>query len=239
LCEYKNTLTEVDVYDSNLLPLDADISYECSGTRCQIGKSVGGVLKTKFPQCINGIIRASAEGFEDAGVTYSTNKEGVVEIIMDRTYDVDVDLKLGSSSYNGMAIVTFSSDRVSRTIVYPEQKSVELSEGDCEVQVSIYSESNLNLAGTKKTECVEAPKSGLAGLLGATEEKCFDIDLPAQVISNALVGGGTQDYYILESELEEGEIEINAEKLPTPTDIEELQENYILFEQNGLDINFK
>ncbi len=34
-------------------------------------------------------------------------------------------------------------------------------------------------------------------------------------------------------------IEINAGSLPTPKTIEELQNNYILFEDMGLDIQFK
>jgi hypothetical protein len=34
-------------------------------------------------------------------------------------------------------------------------------------------------------------------------------------------------------------IEINAEGLSTPRNIEELQENYVLFENNELDVMFR
>ena len=45
---------------------------------------------------------------------------------------------------------------------------------------------------------------------------------------------------ILESELQNSKsIEINAESLPVPTSIEQLQSNYLLFEERGLDINFR
>jgi len=64
--------------------------------------------------------------------------------------------------------------------------------------------------------------------------------MPAQIVSNALSGGGKENYYILESELADANfIEINAESLPTPKSIEELQNNYILFEELNLDIQFK
>jgi len=77
-------------------------------------------------------------------------------------------------------------------------------------------------------------------LFGLTDEKCFDITIPEQIVSNALSAGGTQNYYILDSELEGANtLEIRADSLPTPTTLEQLQDNYLLFEENGLDINFK
>ncbi len=66
------------------------------------------------------------------------------------------------------------------------------------------------------------------------------VTIPAQIISNALYGGGTENYYILESELINTEkIEINVDSLAPPTTIEQLQTNYILFEEKGLEIYFK
>ena len=55
-----------------------------------------------------------------------------------------------------------------------------------------------------------------------------------------LSGGGKENYYILESELSDSNvIEINAESLDLPKSIEELQDNYILFEEKDLEILFK
>ena len=76
-------------------------------------------------------------------------------------------------------------------------------------------------------------------LFGITKEKCFNIVIPAQTVSNVLAGGGKQQYYIAESELETSSIiDINAESLPTPRTIEDLQQNFIVFEDKGLDIEF-
>ena len=64
--------------------------------------------------------------------------------------------------------------------------------------------------------------------------------MPEQIISNALAGGGKENYYILESELANNQfIEINAEDLETPDSIEQLQENYIIFEDKGLGVMFR
>ncbi len=64
--------------------------------------------------------------------------------------------------------------------------------------------------------------------------------MPEQIVSNALAGGGQQNYYILDSELASSkEVEIRATSLPLPATLEQLQDNYVLFEDNGMDISFK
>ena len=240
LCKYKNNLLGVNVYDTNLNPVEADVSYECFGTTCDIGKTKNGKLSEEFPQCVNGYVLARAEGFEDAKYLYSTTEEGSVDIILDKLYEIDIDLKLDARDYSKESIISFISDKSSKTIVYPEQKSVELSEGQYEIQVYVYKNSSLRLEATTHEQCIEAPQSGLGGLFGITEEKCFEVEIPSQIISNALAGGGKQNYYILESELSDSDvIEINAESLDIPKSIEDLQNNYIVFETKDLEIIFK
>ena len=239
-CEYKNTLTQVNVYDNELNPVDAEISYECSGTICDIGKTENGILEENFPQCANGFIRVNAEGFEEEKYFYSTTIQGTVDIILNKIYELDVNLKLDNRDYPQNAIINFVSDKSSKTILYPEQNLINLSEGQYQIQVYIYKNSSLKLDATEYNQCIEVPKEGLGGLFGLTQEKCFDVEIPAQIISNALSGGGKQEYYILESELKESNvIDINSKSLPTPISIEQLQENYNLFETKKLNINFK
>ena len=235
LCKYKNTLVDVNVYDTKLNLVEADISYDCLGVTCDIGKAEFGSLTENFPQCVNGQIIAKAEGFEGKKYIYSTTETGSVDIILDKLYKLEVELNKG-----GTAIINFVSDESSKTIVYPEQKSVELSEGQYEISVYIYKNSSLKLAQTTHEQCVEVPQSGLGGLVGLTKQECFEVTMPSQIISNALSGGGKENYYILESELADANIiKINVESLPTPKSIEELQNNYILFEDLELGIQFK
>ena len=151
-------------------------------------------------------------------------------------------MKLSNAVYNGQATVNFVLDdgTISKTIVYPEQKTVKLSEGQYEIQVQIYRNSTLTLGATSQEKCIEIPQSGLSGFFGFTKENCYTIEFPEQKVGNALAGGGKQNYYILESELSDSNtIEINSPTLPVPRTIEQLQNNYILFDEKNLQINFK
>ena len=83
-------------------------------------------------------------------------------------------------------------------------------------------------------------RSGILGIIGLKEERCYDVEIPEQIISNALSAGGKQNHYILESELVNSNIiEINSQSIGLPETLEQLQENYLLFEDKGLDINLK
>jgi hypothetical protein len=240
LCLYKNTMTTVRTYDTNLNPVNSQISYECFGETCDIGETVSGVLTSQFPQCVNGFVVASAKGFEKARYQYSTNQEGSADIILNKLYNLNVALKLGGSNYNGKAMIYFSSEGNSKAISYPEQKEVELSEGQYEITVYVYKDSSIQLNGGTTKQCVSVPASGIKALFGLTEKKCFDIKIPSQILSSVLAGGGKQDYSILESELQSSTmIEIGAEEFPTPTTIEQVQNNYLAFDDSGLGVSFK
>jgi len=240
LCEYKNTVVNVKTYDTKLNSVESNISYECFSQVCSIGETIGGELESAFPQCVNGYIVAKSDGFKETKYLQSTTIPGQAEIILDKLYNKKLQLKLGGNDYNKDAIIHFISDSDSKTVVYPETKSVELSEGQYEVQVYIYKNSSLKLEEFVQEQCMEVPDSGLKGLFGLTEKKCFEIKIPSQIISNALAGGGKENYYILESELADSDvIEINAGSLATPTSIQQLQDNYLLFETKDLDIAFR
>lgn len=237
LCEFKNTAVEVKTYDTELNQIQAEINYECSGTKCDIGTTP---LKQDFPQCVNGFIVAKKEGYQDTRYLHSTTKEGSVNVIMNKLYVKEIQLNLDGSKYTKDAIITFKNDVSSKTVVFPTQKTIELAEGQYEVQIYIYRNSTIELAETTKQQCIEVPQEGLIGIFGLTKEKCFDITIPSQIVSNALYGGGTENYYILESELINTEIlELNVDSLIAPTSIEQLQQNYILFDEKGVDIYFK
>ncbi|MDP2672222.1 MAG: hypothetical protein Q8O84_00220 [Nanoarchaeota archaeon] len=238
LCENKNTKIKINVFDSNSKSVDADISYECFGESCRIGETSSGSLEDNFPQCVNGFVVAKAKGFKKAQETFSTIQDGSsMSIYLDIVYELPVNLKLDDADYNGEAIINFiSEDETSRTIVYPEQKVIGLSEGFYDVRVQIYKDSSLELSKTTQEQCVDIP----IGIFDLTKKKCFDIEFPSQLISKALAGGGTQEYYILESELSgANSLEINVESLPVPDTIEKIQDNYLLFEIKPVEIIFK
>ena len=114
-----------------------------------------------------------------------------------------------------------------------------MSEGDYEIQVYIYDDSSLNLQGGSYEQCVDVP-AGLGSVVGLTQEKCFDVQIPSQIVSSALSGGGKTTYYISEDELKNSRVlQINAESLPSPKSLDDLQNNYLLFEDKEISIEFR
>ena len=241
LCQYKNSEIEINVVSKQGNPVrEAQISYECFGNKCNIGETEAGRLLENFPQCVNGYVIARADGFKDSKYLLSTVSPGSLTVIMDQLYNKNIQLKIDGVNYNENAIIYFISDDFTKTVLYPEQKIVELAEGQYEVHVYIYRDSSISIGETTTEHCMEIPKSGVLGVFGLKKEKCFEIEVPEQIISQTLVGGGKQKYYILESELIGfSAIEINTENLSVPETIEQLQTNHLLFETRGLEIGFR
>lgn len=238
LCNYKNVLTTVKTYDANLNPVRSEISYECLGESCFIGEATSGVLSSEFPQCNNGYVSVRAEGFKETRQLFSTIQEGSVSIILDKLYKLNVNLKLNQNSYSGNAFIYFTSADDSKVVSYPAQKTIELSEGNYNVSVYIYKDSSIQFPASTSQECVEVPNSGIGGLFGVKDKKCFDIEVPSQLVSNVLAGGGTQSSSFSDGELARStSIEINAPSFTTPTTMQQLQNNYLLFDESKLEIN--
>jgi hypothetical protein len=237
-CDNKNTKVSVTLLDSDMKKIDGNISYECFGTSCLIGETEGGAIYENFPQCVNGYVIASANGYKEEKIMQSiTTSESSISMFLDRIYEKNIELRLDGKVYTGQATINFVSEDFSRTIIYPNEKKIELTEGDYEVQVSIYTDASINFAGGVSEQCTDVPKGGIGALLGLTEKQCFDIEYPAELISSALAGGGIQEYSFSEYSLKNSNvIEINAKSLPSPDSLEQLQENYILFENNNLEI---
>jgi len=236
VCKYKNTMTGIRTIDRSGNQVLAEISYECLGEVCLIGQSP---LETEFPQCVNGYVIAKAEGYVTKRYLYSALEEGSLLILLEKEYPKNIILKLDNELYGGRAIISFVSDFDSKTILYPEQKEVDLSEGTYEIQVQIYKSSSLTLEAITKEQCMEVLAPGLRGLMGIKTKECFDIDMPEQIISEVLIGGGSLEYYILEDQLKSSStIEINADKLDIPNTLEDLQKNYEIFETKSLGVGF-
>ncbi len=245
LCEKKNTQMSVYTYNTNLEPVEADVKFKCFDTVCRIGKTEksgdDAVLVADFPQCVNGFILASADGYKTKKYQISSVESGVANIVLDREYELDLEIhKAGVNLSGDYAVVTFSKDSDVQTIAYPEQKKIKLTEGQYEIKVYVYSDSKINLQGSTSQKCVDVPKTGVFGMFGMTEEKCFDLVVPDQIISFAVSGGGTQNYYVTESELDGAEkLIINADSFGKPAKVEDLQVNYNNVETRGLDVIFE
>ncbi len=239
-CNYANTLTEVNVYDSEFNPVNAEIYYQCSGSQCYLGKSKDGFFEGYVPQCVNGVLRARADGFLEGKKIYSSVNSGNAEIFLNALHNLKVSLKVNGKDYFGPAILSLISNDSASTVVLPDDDSVSLASGQYEIVVYVYRNSSLKIPASTQTFCVDKPKSGVGSLFGLTEEECFDVETGEQIISNALSGGGKQNYYFTEEMLKNSEIlEINVESFPVPDSLERLQENYLLFEDKHVGVSLK
>ncbi|MBU0760282.1 MAG: hypothetical protein KJ600_05155 [Nanoarchaeota archaeon] len=240
LCEVKTEEIVVNIYDANLNEVDANVSYECFKQRCRLGESKNGALSTLAPACVNGYLHLRADGYADKKQLFSTNRERFADVILEREHEVEVELKVGGSDLDGTAIVSFArDDGVVKTVALPEIETVKLSEGSYEIKVYVYGDSGIVIPASSKTECVDVPRGGiLSGLFGATKEECFDINVPETKIEYALIGGGSLNTYLLETELEKGHAVLGVDKFAKPNSLEDLSKNFELFETKKLWVEF-
>jgi len=240
VCKYQNADLLVYTYDAELNPVEARLQFKCLNSVCEIGETEleGGdaVFDGAASQCVNGFVVASAEGYADGKYQISTNSESIANIVLKKEYTVGLDL----GDIPGTAIVSFMSDDYSTTVMYPEIDEVTLVEGEYNVSVYVYENSTLNLEGYSESMCVDVPVSGVGGLVGLEEEKCYDINVPSMQIEMAVVGGGKSSEYIAESMLYDSvELNLNVPLFGKPSSLDALQENYATVETSTVFLEFE
>lgn len=233
ICQYKTQDLEVNVYDVNMHKVNANLSYSCITSRCELGGTEDGTFIGKAPACVNGYLRVNAFGYMEKKQIVSTNEESVVDVILDREYDISIELEVGGKSFDGNAIISFMGERVTSTLL-PDASKIKLSEGLYNVSVMAYSNSSITITSTTRTQCVTVTKGGIAGFFGATEEKCFDVKMPETKIESALIGGGQSEIYFLPSDLEDGKIKLRVDSLPKPNSLDDLSKNFEEFQDKGV-----
>lgn len=239
LCKFKTEDMKVELFDVHLNPVEGNISYVCFDQRCFLGESKNGVLNAKAPACLNGQILVRADGFAEKKELFSSNSGKSAEIVLDREYNSDVEVRVGGRAFSGNAIVHFSEEngRV-YSAVLPETQKMRIKEGFYNVSVYAYGNTNIEIPATRKTQCYDASAGGILGLFGQTKEECVDIEVPAVKIESALTGGGKGEVYILPGDLEKGKIVINVPEFPSVSSLEQMQMNYELFDNSNVEVSF-
>jgi hypothetical protein len=232
ICQYPDYQVTVNTYDASLNPVEAKLKFTCLDSECGIGETkISGrdaVFTGGIPACVNGFIIARAPGYADGKYQISSNEEGSANIIMNKLYGIPLDLGKVDS-----AIVTFRSQDYSTTVLYPDTNFVNLSEGYYNVSVMAFRNSSLTLNAVSERKCIKVPQSGLGGMFGLTDEKCFDMNIPGQTVDYALVGGGSAQEYLTENQLSKAnKLNINVPLFKTPSSIQEVQNNYLAVENS-------
>jgi hypothetical protein len=237
LCKYRNNPMTIKIFDSEFNLVNASVSFSCMNEECQIGTTSNGILETEFPQCVNGEIIVTSEGYAQKREIISSVNEAQVDIVLDKLYELDLEVNLGNVLSEEKTILSFVSENNYKTIIYPENNKINLSQGNYKITAYTYSESELEIPETTTQQCTSVVASGLAGILGLTEKSCVDVKTPSQILSSVLIGGGSLDYSLFEESLNEADtILINVESFSKPTSIEEVQKNYILTESSKLGV---
>jgi hypothetical protein len=245
ICIRANTPITVNTYNVNLEPVSANIKFKCFDTTCDIGNTeiqgADSVLSKDFPQCGNGYIIASSYGYETKKELVSTINEGTYNIILDKKYKLNVEVKNLGKEIEGNAIITFEKENsTSKTLAYPETREIELSEGQYRIKAYVYSNTSIDLKGSTTQKCIDIPKGAILGMFGVTEEKCFDMQIPDQTVDIAVSGGGNQAYYISESELmDSNKLIIEPAYFGVPDKIQDIQNNYNLVDNSHINLYFE
>lgn len=238
LCKFKNQDVRVSTFNLDSQPVEANLRFSCLSGGCSVGSTdiSGGeaTVNAKLPQCVNGVLSAYAEGYAPASYIISTNRETSADILMMKIYNASVDL--GSVQ---KAIVLFSSDGYSAALDYPSSKSVQLIEGEYNITAYVYKTSDLIFPAVVQKQCVDVASSGIAGIMGQEEQKCFDINIPEQKIENALIGGGYGYDYFTESQLKSAnKLKLDIPVFEIPKTLDELQNNYVEMEGSVVGTEF-
>ncbi len=238
LCEGPFSNVTLNLVDLNSNPVEGNISYDCLGSKCQIGETRNGVFKGEFPQCGNGWVVVDSPGYKKSKELFSTVQGGSISVVLDKKYKKRVSLNIKNRRFNEKAIISFSSDGFSQTLVYPENNIINLSSGTYEIKVYLYDNSSIKFDATTIKQCVDVP-SGIGGIFGITREECSEVKVPEQNISNVLVGGGGGSFNFLESDLNSDKIlQISLERYNSPKTLQELQIVYALIDAKSVGVEF-
>ncbi len=220
ICDNKLARESVFTLDAtNSEPLkDVAISYKCISSICDIGSTGRGaqgselegedaVLNAAFPQCVNGFILAEKEGYAPAKQEFSTNVDGQsINLMLKPLKKLNTELILidefgGERSLRSdeSALVTFLSEdsTIAQTLLYPEQRALEVADGYYSVRVQVFKKKPLSLEATETKKCFSVPASGLGGIFGFKQEKCETFSIP-QTELDQVIFGGVQFNYNLE-----------------------------------------
>lgn len=255
ICKEANT--EMTIYTSTYkqgqnIPLDdVSINFKCLSSSCDIGKTstADGVLKEKFPQCINSVITAEKTGYYRAKDTVSTNKETTVLLNLDPIYELDYKIyvvdgeRFRDPDQYEKVLFEFNNEEkgYQTSIVYPTSgDKIKLIPGTYKVKSSIIAKVPwpITISGKEVESCVDAPQ-GILGIFGVNQEKCTTIVTPDITLQEAVVGGSNFNFEIEQSTIENSKmIELYVLYSGIPKTTDDITNIYEEIEQNSLDSKF-
>ncbi len=241
VCSNEGSNSEISVYDLDLNSLEgSSIYYDCLGQSCYVGETnEEGVYEGSLPSCVNGVLKVNREGYKKSSLVYSSLSEGSATFVLNEFYDEEVELYVNSEEYLDEAVINFYSEDYSANLNYPFNEDISLPEGEYEISVYLYGNASFELPSST-TQCFDVPRGGVGGLFGFTSEECVEIPVTEDFSSKVLIGGGKANYFFSENELASSNaILIEIEGLFNTESFEDLQRNYVLVEENEIEVRLR
>lgn len=195
---------------------NARVNYHCITTVCDMGitekKGSEAYLETKFPLCINGFVQVERDGYWIGKEQLSTNEESAISVIMEKIYEKDLDVRLITSSGDirnlaGTEKIVFQFENLDNgyitSVIWPGSETIKLTSGNYHVtsQVLLEDISGINVPARTIETCVDVPRTGILGLIGATRKQCRSATIEGTKLTSALIGGANFDWSISDSQL--------------------------------------
>jgi len=208
ICNSKNTLINLMAFDYETeLPLnDVDIEFSCVGTSCDIGKTKANnfgsySLNEYVPSCVNADIKSYKENYNFGSLILDTNEEVSSYLYMKPYHNLKINVKIVE---NGNARNLYADESVFVSFLNEEdgfsqflnEDRINLISGSYVIRSYVMKESEepIKIEGNTVENCADIPKSGVLGILGLKDKKCFTNKLDDVELIQVLVGGNEYEW---------------------------------------------
>jgi hypothetical protein len=255
ICDKANTNISVYTYNQNLEPVEASVEFKCFTDKCNLRNTRRdnlsslneSFLNVLVPACANGELIVNAPGYREKKQIISTNEETSADVVLSREYNIGLQVYVDNILTNNFAVLSLSeislennNTQFSNSVAYPDSREISIGEGYYEFDLKVYKTGAITLPETTKQQCTNVPKSGVLGLFGMEEEKCYDITIPSQKISNIVYAGGNVKDYLTSDMLKKSKtMKVYTTSIKMPSNLDELQASYDSIDIKNIKINLE
>ena len=206
-------------------------------------------MSVLVPSCVNAQISASKEGYHKASITLDTLDESIVTLDLKPYQKKQLEIKVieGNSirSARSDEFVTFNlvnRDENYNIFTNNEETEISLLPGRYHIQSFIVKNypNGLKLNAQTIEYCQDLPKTGILGIIGITEKKCFSTELEATELEQVIVGGVEFDFEINQDELNQAnKLTLYTIYNRAPSNVKELTDLYAQILRNVDSTSFR
>ena len=238
ICQYAQNPLSVNAFtytpNGEIIPLDeVSVSLKCFPASCPVGfTSSEGTLDTFVPGCVNGIIDATKQRYIllVKPIVTTTDETEKISLILEPKFKKEVKVKIIDKS-TGEIREPFESEEISisfrsksatdsQSLIVPgEINTVDLFEDSYTISAFVLRESTWKITFPPQNfeKCIDV-SSGVLGIFGVTNKKCFDVDSEKQEFDQVPTGGAEFEFDFRRIELAEDtvlEIYVPVDSIPS------------------------